>query len=414
MPDFDFDQFSGKRIVLLQGPVGPFFRQLADALKAAGATVSKINFNAGDWFFFPRHAINYRGTMQAWPSWFRRFCENERVDAVLLFGDCRPIHRDAHAVAVDLGIDVGVFEEGYIRPNYVTLERHGVNGHSRLPRNAEAYHAQPACGYHEVEVGRTYWQMVWCGFRYFTAGALGALIFPHYRHHRPLALLEALPWLRSVWRKQWYRLAERSVFAELSSASSPPFFLVPLQVFNDAQIVEHSRYADVAEFIRETAISFATHAAKDALLVFKHHPMDRGYRDYASLIAQLNATLGTQGRIRYIHDQHLPSLLTSAQGVVVINSTVGLSAIAYGTATKVCGRAIYDIAGLSFQGALDAFWRAAHSARPDPELLARFQLHVIQRTQLNGSFYKPLRLSSAVAGLLWPSARTSPPQNTAQ
>lgn len=150
MPDFDFDQFSGKRIVLLQGPVGPFFRQLADALKAAGATVSKINFNAGDWFFFPRHAINYRGTMQAWPSWFRRFCENERVDAVLLFGDCRPIHRDAHAVAVDLGIDVGVFEEGYIRPNYVTLERHGVNGHSRLPRNAEAYHAQPACGYHEV------------------------------------------------------------------------------------------------------------------------------------------------------------------------------------------------------------------------------------------------------------------------
>lgn len=164
MPDFDFDQFSGKRIVLLQGPVGPFFRQLADALKAAGATVSKINFNAGDWFFFPRHAINYRGTMQAWPSWFRRFCENERVDAVLLFGDCRPIHRDAHAVAVDLGIDVGVFEEGYIRPNYVTLERHGVNGHSRLPRNAEAYHAQPACGYHEVEVGRTYWQMVWCVF----------------------------------------------------------------------------------------------------------------------------------------------------------------------------------------------------------------------------------------------------------
>lgn len=67
-----------------------------------------------------------------------------------------------------------------------------------------------------------------------------------------------------------------------------------------------------------------------------------------------------QGRIRYIRDRHLPSLLTSAQGVVVINSTVGLSAIAYGTATKVCGRAIYDIAGLSFQGALDAFWRAAH------------------------------------------------------
>ena len=52
------------------------------------------------------------------------------IDLVFLFGDCRPIHRAAHDVATAMGIDVGVFEEGYLRPDFITLERHGVNGNS--------------------------------------------------------------------------------------------------------------------------------------------------------------------------------------------------------------------------------------------------------------------------------------------
>src|SRR5207253_3330067 len=38
----------GKRVLLLQGPVGPFFRRLAARLRAAGAEVHKVNFNGGD------------------------------------------------------------------------------------------------------------------------------------------------------------------------------------------------------------------------------------------------------------------------------------------------------------------------------------------------------------------------------
>ena len=47
-----------RRVLLLQGPIGPFFRNLGDDLIQAGATVHKINFNGGDWLFYPTSKIN--------------------------------------------------------------------------------------------------------------------------------------------------------------------------------------------------------------------------------------------------------------------------------------------------------------------------------------------------------------------
>ena len=127
-------KFSGRRVLLLQGPVGPFFARLAQDLERVGARVFKVNFNAGDWLFYRRGAMNYRGTMSDWPEWLEERLRTLKIDVVIMFGDCRPIHREAHALADRLGLEVWVFEEGYIRPDYVTLERFGVNGNSRMPR----------------------------------------------------------------------------------------------------------------------------------------------------------------------------------------------------------------------------------------------------------------------------------------
>ena len=52
MLDRGLDQFKGKRVLLLQGPVGPFFTRWAEDLRQAGAQVFKVNFNAGDWFYY--------------------------------------------------------------------------------------------------------------------------------------------------------------------------------------------------------------------------------------------------------------------------------------------------------------------------------------------------------------------------
>jgi len=84
-----------------------------------------------------------------------------------------------------------------------------------------------------------------------------------------------------------------------------------------------------------------------------------------ALIKKLASAAGIAARVHYIHDQHLPTLLEQVRGVVLVNSTVGLSALHHGAPTKVCGHALYDIPGLTYQGTLDQFWSVAPGARPD-------------------------------------------------
>jgi capsular polysaccharide export protein len=394
--------FKGKRVLLLQGPVGPFFHRLAGDLTQAGAQVFKVNFNGGDWLFYPGADFNFRARPQFWPSYFEQLLDQLHVDIVMLFGDCRPIHRAAHEIAHRRGIEIGVFEEGYIRPHYITLERFGVNGNSPLPRSPLFYLNNPPPQIDEpLPLGNTFRHAVlWTTLYYIAAGLLRPF-FRYYRHHRPLRWREALPWLRSWWRKGYYAYVERGVQQLLTGKYAGRYFLVPLQVHNDAQISNHSDYDSIEDFIDEVLRSFAHHAQRGKIVVFKHHPMDRGYSDYSAFISRRARELGLLGRCLYIHDQHLPSLLDHTCGVVVVNSTVGLSALLHGAPVKICGKALYDMKGLTFTKHLDKFWREAQHAKPNRRLLKCFHDYLVEHSQLNGSFYKRLSIVASDTGVRW-------------
>lgn len=86
------------------------------------------------------------------------------------------------------------------------------------------------------------------------------------------------------------------------------------------------------------------------------------------------------------HDAHLPTCLKNAVGTVTINSTVGIQSLYHGTPTIVLGKALYDIGGLTCKGMpLDRFWSEHHP--PDKSLFQEFRRHLIEQTQLSGSFY---------------------------
>lgn len=403
-------------MLLLQGPVGPFFRRLAKDLNAAGAKVCKINFNGGDWLFYPDDSTCFRGKPEVWPAFLENFLIEKQIDTILLFGDCRPIHLKAREVAKNLGLELGVFEEGYVRPDYITLETSGVNAHSTLPK-------EPLVYLRSTEVSVPEAAPVGCPFRitalwamlYYAASHALHFAFPHYKHHRPLNIWEGLYWLRGFWRRRSYKFKQRHIEAKLSGPLSGSYFLVPLQVSTDAQIIVHSDYTSQNGFITEVLKSFAEHAEHASSIVFKHHPLDRGYHDHTLLLKKLATDLNLEGRVLYIHDQSLPLLLEHARGVVLINSTVGFSAIHHGCPVKACGVAFYDIPGLTFQGSLDDFWTQGPEHPPNPVLYRKFRAHVIQRTQLNGNFYKRLEVPEMHAGLVWApafteeSAATPPP-----
>lgn len=394
--------FRDRRILLLQGPVGPFFSRFAKDLTAAGAQVFKVNFNGGDWLFYRRDAIAFRGDVEEWPAFFRQLVQQLDIDTVMLFGDCRVYHTKAYDIARQLGLEVGVFEEGYFRPDYVTLEREGVNGYSALPDKPIFYlNSVPARRVRTDAVGNTFWHAASWAVLYYLAAHFLRPLFPRYQHHRPLTVLEGGHWFRSLWRKAFYRIKESGIQSTLVGPRSRKFFLVPLQVHNDAQIHVHSKFASVADFLRHVVASFAHNAPDDTILVIKHHPMDRGYSDYSALLKQLGDKFGLNARLVYVHDLHLPSLLQHARGVVVVNSTVGLSALHHKAPLKVCGDAIYNIKGLVYQGDLDNFWRDAQHTFINENLLTRFRSYVIETTQINGSFYKRLPIPGSASGIRW-------------
>lgn len=398
--------FRGRRVLMLQGPIGPFFARLSRDLTACGAAVLKVNFNGGDLLFtlggaFER-VLNYRGDMIDWPATFERFVAEQRIDTILLFGDCRPVHVPAVAIAKRLGIEVGVFEEGYLRPDYITIERGGVNNHSPLPKDPRFYRSIPVVPAKDtVSPGRTFAATVRWGALYYLAASLCLPAFRHYWHHRPLGVTECRFWIRSFWRKLRYRIAEQPTEHLFVGPDPAPYFLVPLQTCGDAQVRVHSTFRTVPRFIEHVMRSFAENAPAGTLLVIKHHPLDRGFTDHRRLIECLAEALEIGGRCYYIHDQHLPTLIRQAIGVVTINSTVGLSAVGEGAPVAVCGDAIYDIPGLTFQQPLSKFWTEAERSRPDPQLWQGFRSFLIASTQFNGSFYRPIEQAANASGVFW-------------
>ena len=378
-----------RHTLLLQGPMGTFFSELADVLKAHGQRVTKVHFNGGDQVFWHHPgALRYNGRMSELSDWLRRLIHEQQIDTLVIFGQMRPIHCVAREVARALGIEVFVFEEGYLRPNYITIERRGVNALSRQPRVASFYQQRPIVRPTPPQpTGQNIWRMTIIATVYSWATTLLKPWYWRQTYHRRINPVgEALRWIRGAVRQRVYAWAERGELAFLTDeARSRRWFLLPLQVRGDSQVKDHSRFKGMEHLLDEVVASFAQHAPADALLVVKHHPMDRAYTNYRAHIRALASQHGLEERIRYLHDQHLPTLLAHTRGVVTINSTVGLQALYHGTPVITLGESVYQIPGLVYGGTLQEFWHEPGTV--DRALYARFRAHLIASTQLNASFY---------------------------
>jgi capsule polysaccharide modification protein KpsS len=383
-------ELEGRQLLLLQGPAGPFFARLSRQLRAAGAVVSKVNFNGGEELYYREPGVvPFRGSLDTWSDFFSALVTERKIDGVILFGDCRPIHRVAIERAKKLGVEVFVFEEGYVRPDFVTLERDGVNGHSSIPADPSVYAKIKVRKERPHQpVKHAFLKSALHTICYASATALLRERYPLYRHHRDIRpLAQAKLWWRGTVRRAVHTLRDREIAKRLEARDMPPYFFVPLQVHLDSQL-GHSRYATINDFIREVVTTFAEHAPRECELVLKLHPMDRPYSDYSMDIESLRLEHGLGDRLHYVDVINLPAALRHARGTVVINSTVGLSSLMHGTPVKCLGRAVYDMPGLTHQGSLADFFAAPSEV--DRELHRRFRQWLLENNQLNGSVWSRL------------------------
>lgn len=388
-----------RAFVFLQGPPGPLLYELAVAMREREVNVERINICAGDKIDWPEPATNFRGRFSDWPVFFDNFLREHQITDILLFGDCRPYHVSAHRVAALRGVRTYVLEEGYLRPNWMTLELDGVNGYSRLTRNKDwvieqAKYLPPEP--YLPPVTASFRRRVRDTARHYIAVHAGRLAYPFYRTHRPgSALQEAVGW---GWKYLTRHRNERRTAQVLKQLEGKRFFLFPLQLSGDYQIRNHSPFPDMQSAAGYVLESFARHAPDGAHLLVKAHPFDTSMINWRRFIERRAEPLGIASRVHFIDGGQLDELAARTAGMVCVNSTSATLALAAGRPVCTLGEAIYNVPGLTFDGHLDEFWM--RPVPPEPGLYGAFRRVLVDRCLVRGGIASETAVKTLVSSML--------------
>ncbi len=382
-----------RTFLFLQGPASPFFRLVAGRLEAAGGRVERVNFCLGDMiFWWPRRGRFFRGKKSDWPDYLAAFIRHRSVTDLIMLGDGRDYHAVAAELGQTLGVRVHIIEHGYLRPDWLTVEPDGMSAHSRFPQEPAAI-SVIADGVPPVARGGLFRSSFLTYALYDLAYhipnvLLGPFLHRHYRTHGAVhPVMEYSGWIRKgLLARSRQRRAEKAIAAATRrpDGSDARFFLFPLQLPGDYQIIRHSPGGDLTAIVEAVIASFARHAGADTRLLFKVHPIDNGLSGWPEKIGDAALRLGAGNRVFVADGGNTDALIERSAGVVTVNSTVGLTALGLGRPVIALGSAIYDIKGLTSQAALADFW--PRPPLPDPDLFDAFMRALSATTQVRGGF----------------------------
>lgn len=377
---------------MLQGPHGPFFHQLGAMLRQAGAQVWRVGFNPGDEAFWrdrPSY-IRFDAPSDSWPRRLRELVSEKAITDLVLYGDTRPIHAQAVEIGRELGLTVHVFEEGYLRPYWVTYERGGSNGHSRLMEMSVAQmredlarseiefpDAPPRWGdtRHHIFYGALYHFLVMARPRPYR----------HFRPHRDIGVIEEFRlWLRRLLLMPLH-MTERRLATRRVRRGGFPYHLVLLQLEHDASFRAHSPFTSQTEFIERVMAGFARGAPPHHHLVFKAHPLEDGRAPIRAAIRSAARSHALEARVHFVRGGKLAGLLAQARSAVTVNSTAAQQVLWRGLPLKALGRAIFDKPGFTSAQPLEEFF--ANPDRPDARAYRAYRHYLLETSQVPGGFY---------------------------
>ena len=361
-------------------------------LRAAGCDVWRVGFNAGDraFWFSTKTFIPFTSDQEAWPDTFARLVEAKGVTDIVLYGDTRPIHANAIEKAKELGLTVHVFEEGYIRPYWVTYERNGSNGNSALMDLTvpDMLKALEGIDQHNIEPP-AHWgdmrQHIFYGalYHWFVMFRNGA--FRHFKRHRELPVTrEFLLYFKRLITMPLHWLS-RSWHTRRILAGGFPFHIALLQLEHDTSFQVHSPYQTMPEFISDVIEGFALGAPGHHHLVFKAHPLENDRRNLMKEVKRIARENGVGDRVHYVRGGKLQRLLHTARSAVTVNSTAGQQVLSLGLPLKVFGKAVYDKPEFVSHQDLETFFSTPE--RPDTKSYRDYRQFLLETSQIPGGFY---------------------------
>lgn len=377
--------------LFLQGPHGPFFKELGTMLRKAGAQVLRVGFNRGDQAYWGGAGyVPYTGAQADWPEVFETLVTTHGVTDLCLYGDTRFIHAAAIERAQARGLTVHVFEEGYLRPWWVTYERGGANGHSRL-MGLSVQDMQRALERTEIDLidAPAHWgdmrQHVYFGAAYHARVMLMNRRYKGFQGHRDLSVsAEFGLYLKRLLAMPFHAI-ERRVATWRVRTGGFPYHLALLQLEHDSSFQMHSPFSTMTEFLAVAIEGFAKGAPRHHHLVFKAHPLEDGRTQVQANIRRLAREHGVADRVHFIRGGKLAGLLNHARSAVTVNSTAAQQVLWRGMPLKVFGAAVYDKPEFVSTQPLPEFF--ATPTRPDLRAYRDYRRFLLETSQLPGGFY---------------------------
>ncbi len=382
----------GRTFLFLQGPHGPFFYRLGKMLRLAGAEVRRVGFNRGDAAFWldATTYLPYTGTMEDWPAAFGALVAQYDVSDIVLYGDTRPIHAQAITIANALGLQVHVFEEGYLRPYWVTYERGGANGHSRL-MDLTVTQMQAALANLDIdfpEAPARWGEMrhhVFYGALYHYFVLTRNSRYRNFQPHRAMSVgAEFRLYLKRLLYMPFHAI-ERFIATGRIRHGGFPYHLALLQLEHDSSFQMHSPFSTLTQFLEIVIDGFAKGAPQHHHLVFKAHPLEDGRVPVRRDILRLAKAAGVDARVHFVRGGKLATLLHNARSAVTVNSTAAQQVLWRGLPLKVFGDAVYAKPEFVSTQSLPDFF--AQPSRPDSRSYRDYRHYLLETSQIPGGFY---------------------------
>lgn len=378
--------------LFLQGPHGPFFSKLGRLIRRTGADVWRVGFNAGDRLFWTsgKRYIPYKGNAQDWPARFAEIAEEKGATDIVLYGDTRPIHAQAIEVARQKGLRIHVFEEGYMRPYWVTYERGGSNGNSRLMEmsvkemrealeNSDMDSALPPASWGDMR------QHIFYGAAYHGAVLCFNFGYRNFRPHRSLTVAQEFRLYLQRLFLMPIQAVDRRIATMRIRYGGFPYHLALLQLEHDSSFQAHSPFTTMTEFLETVIAGFAEGAPPHHHLVVKAHPLEDGRVPVRSELRRLARNYGVFSRVHFVRGGKLAKLLDEARSAVTVNSTAAQQVLWRGIPLKTFGNAVYAKPEFVSTKPLRDFFTMAE--RPDRKAYTDYRRYLLETSQVAGGFY---------------------------
>ena len=381
-----------RKVLLLQGPVGPFFKNLQIQLETNNINTKRITFHAADALFSYRSkTVRFKRCAFEWKQWLRTELKLGKYDCVVLFGSERPAHLIAREVALGIGCPVIALEEGYLRSGFITCElSHNNESQSRFMH----WQSSGTINDRSVRPHKSYKNSLgmialWSAVYYFIREVTQHTGDTELHHRKTSGIIkETISWICHFIRRKIAKYTERNLIKSLFENYEQNYILVPLQVPTDIQMQRHARGWNNERLVSECLRALQNNAGNQSI-VFKTHPLDQNSHKLEKMIKIEAKALGVNQAVFIVKSSNLSELTQHSSGMIVINSTSAFSALHHNKPVLVLGDAIYRHSDIVTLGKISDDIRQFVQRRSTKSFanVNKFLIYVKSHSLVAGDFY---------------------------